>query len=105
MPDGGVELWRLYVLRNGNRNFRKLDIEWPYPNACMSARCFGRGGSLIATIGSAGRIEVRTLNDIYFHDSTGGQPVGLSYHAAFWGERQLMVVDVWTSQAAFDNFA
>lgn len=60
---------------------------------------------MIATIGSAGRIEVRTLNDIYFHDSTGGQPVGLSYHAAFRGKDKLMVFVVWTPQAAFDNFA
>lgn len=33
-----------------------------------------------------------------------GNPVGRSYHAAFGPEDDLMVFDVWSSQAAFDKF-
>ena len=33
-----------------------------------------------------------------------GNPSGLSYHAAFGPKDNLMVFDVWTSQAAFDKF-
>ena len=33
-----------------------------------------------------------------------GHPAGRSYHAAFGPPNQLMVFDVWTSQAAFDKF-
>jgi hypothetical protein len=33
-----------------------------------------------------------------------GNPAGRSYHAAFGPKDNLMVFDVWTSQAAFDKF-
>ena len=33
-----------------------------------------------------------------------GNPSGRSYHAAFGPKDNLMVFDVWTSQAAFDKF-
>jgi hypothetical protein len=33
-----------------------------------------------------------------------GHPPGRSYHAAFGPKDNLMVFDVWTSQAAFDKF-
>jgi len=33
-----------------------------------------------------------------------GNPPGRSYHASFGPKDKLMVFDVWTSQAAFDNF-
>src|SRR5580700_4363410 len=33
-----------------------------------------------------------------------GHPAGRSYHAAFGPKEDLMVFDVWTSQAAFDKF-
>ena len=33
-----------------------------------------------------------------------GNPAGRSYHASFGPKDELMVVDVWTSQAAFDKF-
>ncbi|MEZ5351784.1 MAG: hypothetical protein R2762_04050 [Bryobacteraceae bacterium] len=33
-----------------------------------------------------------------------GHPPGRSYHAAFGPEDDLMVFDVWSSQAAFDKF-
>jgi hypothetical protein len=33
-----------------------------------------------------------------------GHPAGRSYHAAFGPKDNLMVFDVWTSQAAFDKF-
>ena len=33
-----------------------------------------------------------------------GSPAGRSYHAAFGPKDNLMVFDVWTSQAAFDKF-
>jgi hypothetical protein len=34
-----------------------------------------------------------------------GNPSGRSYHAAFGPKDNLMVFDVWSSQAAFDKFA
>ena len=33
-----------------------------------------------------------------------GSPAGRSYHAAFGPKENLMVFDVWSSQAAFDKF-
>lgn len=33
-----------------------------------------------------------------------GHPAGRSYHAAFGPQDNLMVFDVWSSQAAFDKF-
>jgi len=33
-----------------------------------------------------------------------GNPAGRSYHASFGPKDDLMVFDVWTSQAAFDKF-
>jgi hypothetical protein len=33
-----------------------------------------------------------------------GHPPGRSYHASFGPKEDLMVFDVWTSQAAFDKF-
>ena len=33
-----------------------------------------------------------------------GNPAGRSYHTAFGPKDNLMVFDVWTSQAAFDKF-
>ena len=33
-----------------------------------------------------------------------GHPVGRSYHATFGPQDDLMVFDVWSSQAAFDKF-
>ena len=33
-----------------------------------------------------------------------GNPPGRSYHASFGSKDKLMVIDVWTSQAAFDKF-
>ena len=33
-----------------------------------------------------------------------GNPAGRSYHASFGPKDELMVFDVWTSQAPFDKF-